>query len=346
MIEGNKIGKEKSEAEYRAIEMLSSSDLRLFNTDRKKFYKHFVLGEKKEEEYSKALTIGSVVHCLLLEPQEFDNKFLLATCETPPGGMLLTFVESLYKHSVVNMNEDGSIKANFSDLVQTAYEESGYKIKLEAVLGKFEKEGKEYFDQLMAAKQEGKTIVCMDDINIASKIVEMVKGDEFVGEYFRDIDHCELKVEGFMVDGVEMKGMLDRLIIDHEHETIQLMDLKVVFDNQNFRREYYLKRQAYIQAYIYQEAIKSGKLDLGFDYSKYLVLSPIFLAIDSGCFYAPIRYDVGLKGLEMAYNGFVENGREYPGVKSTLEEIKWCQETGNWRISKKAYDNKGILNLE
>lgn len=345
MIEGNKIEKEKSEQEYRAIEMLSSSDLRLFNTDRKRFYKEKVLREPRVEEYSKSLLVGSIVHCLLLEPQEFDNKFLLSTCETPPGGMLLTFVESLYRHSVTTMNEEGVVEAEFGNLLQIAYEESGYKIKLEAVLEKFKKDGKEYYDQLMAAKMQGLEIVCLSDINIATKIVEMVKGDELVGHYFNNIDFCELKVEGFLVDGVEMKAMLDKLIVCSEKETIQLLDLKVVYDNQDFRYSYYLKRQAYIQAYIYQEAIKSGKLNLGFNYSGWTILSPVFLAVDSGCYYTPVRYDVGLKGLEMAYKGFVENGREYPGVKDTLSEILWCQETGNWKISKKAYENKGIVSL-
>lgn len=345
MIEGNKIGEEKTEAEYRAIPMLSSSDLRQFITDRKKFYKEKVLGEKREEEYNKAILIGSICHCLLLEPEKFDEKYLLSTCETPPSGMLLPFVESLYKQSVAHMNEQGAVEADFSELLQTAHIESGYKITLEAVLKKFEKEGKEYYDQLMDAKAQGLEICCLDDINIATKIVKMVKEDPFVGQYFTNTDYCELKAEGFLVEGVEMKMMADKILVDREHETIQLIDPKVVFDNQNFYREYFLKKRADIQAYIYYEGLKSRKIDLGFDYSEYVILPPIFIAVDSGCYYAPVQYRMTLKGLKNAYEGFVDNGREYKGVKEILEELNWAKETNNWKITKKIFDNKGIIDL-
>lgn len=345
MITGE-LNREKTEKEYRAVPMLSASDLRLFNTDRKKFYKEKVLGEPRVEEYNKSILIGNLVHCLLLEPHAFDSRYMLSVCEKVPGGMLLAFVESLYRHSVASMDEEKIVQADFSSLVQIAYEESGYKIKLEAVIKKFEEDGKPYFDQMMEAYGKGLEIVCMDDINIANRIVEITKADPFVGGYFSNIENCELKAEGFLVDGVEMKMMADKIIADHEHETIQLIDPKVVFDNQNFFREYYLKKQAYIQGYIYYMGLKSGKIDLGFDYSKYVILPPIFVAIDSGCYYAPVQYRMTVGALKKAYEGFTEQGRDYRGVKETLEELNWAKETGNWTISKKAYDNQGIINLE
>ena len=340
------INKQKSVVEYRALDLLSASDLRLFNTDRKKFFKQHILGEKREEEYNKAILIGSLVHCLLLEPQNFDSKYMLSICEKTPGGMMLDFVESLYKHSVASMDEKYNVGVEFSELVQIAKEESGYKITLEAVLKKFEIDGRQYFDQMMEAKKKGLEVVCMDDINIANRIVEITKADPFVGEYFRDVEHCELQVEGFEIDGVKMKAMMDKLIINHELETIQLIDPKIVFDNQGFVREYFLKKQAYIQGYVYYKALESRKLDLGFDYSKYLILPPIFIAIDSGCYYAPIQYKMTPESLKRAYEGFEEGGREYRGVRETLEELNWAKETGNWTISKKVFDNNGIINLE
>jgi len=345
MIEGNKIGVELTEKDYRALPMLSSSDLRQFITDRKKFYKEKVLGEKREEEYNKSILIGSICHCLLLEPDNFDSKYLLSTCETPPTGMVLTFTESLYRQTIASMDEEGNVTADFGDMLQTAHAESGFKISLEAAVKKFNETGLDYYKQLVAAKSQGLEIVCLDDINIATKIVKIVKEDPFVGGYFTNTDYCELKAEGFLVEEVEMKMMADKIIVDREHETLQLVDPKIVFDNQNFYREYFLKKRADIQAYIYYEGLKSGKIDLGFDYSKYLVLPPIFIAVDSGCYYAPVQYKMTLKGLKNAYEGFVENGREYKGVKEIMEELNWAKETGNWKITKKIFDNKGIVDL-
>lgn len=345
MITGELV-KEKSEKEYRLVDLLSASDLRLFNTDRKKFWKEKVLGEKREEEYNKSILLGSVAHCLLLDPHKFDEKYIMSTCETPPTGMVLTFTESLYRQTIGAMDEEGRIGMDFKEMLDVAYAESGFKITLEAAVKKFNETGKEYYEQLVKAKAQGLEIVCMNDINIANRIVEIIRGDKFVGGYFNNVDFCELQVEGFEVDGVKMKAMMDKLLVSHEHEVIRLVDLKIVFDNQNFMREYYLKKQAYIQGYIYYQALKSGKLELGFDYSKYLIMAPTFLAADSGCFYAPVSYEMTHVDLRKAYEGFEYNGRAYRGVKETLEELNWSMETGIWNMSKKAYDNRGILNLE
>jgi len=49
-------GKSKTEAQYRAIEMDSSSSLKEFAQNRRKYYKKYVLGEKVEEDENKATT--------------------------------------------------------------------------------------------------------------------------------------------------------------------------------------------------------------------------------------------------------------------------------------------------
>lgn len=344
MIEGKKIITEET---YRAIPSLSSSDLRLFSIDRKKFYKTKVLLEERDEEYSKALLIGSISHCLLLEPENFESKFFLSVCEKPPTGMLLTFTESLYKHTIACMDEEGVVTREFSELAQLAYEESGYKITLEAVLKKFAGEGERYYYQLREAKTRGLEVVCVDDLAIANKIVQIIKEDEFVGPIFSDeLEGLnEVKVESFDLDGIEMKAMLDRIIIDRKNKTIQLYDLKVVFDNQNFYREYWLKKKAYIQAFVYWRALMAGTLDLGFNYADYEILPPIFIAADSGCHYQPLLYTMKVSDLDKAEYGFMESGRFYEGVSTILSEIKFCKENNIWNISKKAYENKGVVEL-
>lgn len=344
MIEGP-LKKNKTEKEYRQTDMLSSSDLRLFNNDCKKFYKEKVLKEPRVEEYNKSTLIGSLVHCLLLDPHEFDNRYLMSTCEAPPTGMVLTFTESLYRHTIASMDEGGNVTADFRNLLDTAYVESGFKITQEAAIKKFNDTGKEYYEQLVAAKKNGLEIVCMEDINIANRIVEIVKNDPFVGGYFQDVEYCEQQIEGFDFYGVKMKAMIDKIIPNHTNKTLQIIDPKIVYDNQNFVREYYLKRQGYIPGLIYYHALKSGILDLGFDYSDYTVEPPIFIAIDSGCYYAPVQYKLSTKRLEEAWDGFEENGREYKGVKQILEDLTWCQANNNWTISKQAFENKGVIEI-
>lgn len=339
-----------SEKQYRALPMLSSSDLQLFTKDRKKFYQEKILGEKPEEEYSKAKLIGNLVHCLLLEPQEFDNKFYLSICNTPPTGMLLAFVEALYRHTAASM-EDGVVTADFGVLAQAAYEDSGFKITLEAVLKKFTTPHKtsgevpeNYYKQMIEAKSQGLEVACVEDITIAEKIVQQIREDEFVGSIFQKDENVddlnELQIEGIELDGLVLKGMVDKVRIFHDVELIQPYDVKVTYDVINFKRDYFLKRKSYIQGCIYYRLLCEYFRE---KYPTYLVMPPIFVVVHSGCFYKPLLFELEHKGLQKAYEGFTEDGREYSGVKTIIEDILWSQNTGNWNISKINFENNGKI---
>ena len=60
-------GQAKTEAQYRAVIMDSSSSLKEFSMNRKKYYSKYILNEKTEEEDSKASIIGRLVETLLME---------------------------------------------------------------------------------------------------------------------------------------------------------------------------------------------------------------------------------------------------------------------------------------
>lgn len=347
MVTGKKqLDRKMDEKEYRSLPLLSSSDIRLFSLNKREFYKTKVLGEVKKERMSSAMLLGSVVHALLLEPQEFDSKFYLTTCNKPTA-LMLAFVESLFNYTLANMDEDGEITEDFGELCRLAHIDSGYKITLEQVIKKFSgSNAEDYYRELRDSVAKGLEVVTMDDLGIANRIVEIVKNDEFVGHYFQeDNDLNEIKVEGFELDGVEFKSMLDKVHAEHIDKTLQVIDLKVVFDVNNFYYEYFLKKRADIQAYVYWKALESGKADLGFDYSDYVILPPIFMAIDSGCFHSPIVYELSYQDLKMAYEGFEENNKKYIGVKTILEDLKWSQSMNLWTRSKQNYINKGITKI-
>jgi len=98
MIKGVK--KTKEEQKYRAIEVDSSSSLKDFALDRRKYYKKHYLREKVEEKENPAANMGKLVETLLLEPEEFDNRFYMSSCVAIPTELMLKFVEALHKYTV------------------------------------------------------------------------------------------------------------------------------------------------------------------------------------------------------------------------------------------------------
>jgi hypothetical protein len=347
MIKGNL----KTEASYRAIVMDSSSSLKEFSQDRKKYYRKYVLGEKVEDDDSKAATMGRLVETKLMEPELFDEKFYLSTCQSVPTGLMLDFVEALYKHMKEATNAHGEITREFGDVAQDAYKDSGFKITYEAVMKKFiDSEAEAYFDEIMLVRSKGMTVVSINDVTNSEKIVTELKTNPFTASIVNqdktsryDV-YNQLQVENYQVHGHKFKSMMDKVIVDHHTQTIQIYDLKCTWSVEGFYKEYYLYRRAYIQAFLYWHAGHFHFQDL-VDQG-YKVKYPSFIVCDSTNYFSPLIYTLDTEDMENARDGFNLKGYIYPGVLETIDNLKWAIENDTWNISRKNYLNGGIVNIK
>ncbi len=346
-------GKSRTEKEYRAVSMDSSSSLKEFSTNRKAYHKKYILGEKVEEEDSKASIIGRLVETLLLEPEEFDNRFYMSVCLSTPTGLMLVFVEALYKHTAAATDEFGSVNRPFVDLFLDAYNDSGFKIKADAVLNKFQGSDAEiYYDELRKVRSKGLTVITSDDVTNAERIVTELKTNFATSEVVNLVNsakwsvHNQMQIEGYSVNGHLFKSMMDKVIVDHEQRTIQVYDLKCVWSVEGFYEEYYLYRRAYIQAYLYYHAARSLTINQNSELYGYEVLLPKFIVCDSTNYYNPLIYALTGDDLLDAYEGFEHKGKKYPGVASLIKDLQWATENNIWNISRENYINNGVVNIK
>lgn len=339
----------KKEAVYRQLDMDSSSSLKEFLLNRKKYYKKYYLGETVEEEDNKATMMGRIVETLLMEPEEFDKRFHLSTCPSPPTGLMLDFVEALYARTMEATNEDGIVTKEFDEIVREAYALSGFKIKLDAVLNKFIGSDAEiYYKEIREVRSKGLTVIGTSDLAMAEKIVEELKTNEFTGPIVNQVSdvrytvYNQLQIEGYVVEGHKFKSMIDKVIVDHEKKTIQVYDLKCTWAVENFLEEYYLYRRAYIQAYLYYWAAHQLRAELGVIYD---IQPPKFIVCDSTNYYSSLIYALDYGDLEEAFSGFEHKGRTYPGVKYIIKSLKWAIENNRWDVSMDNYLSNGIVKL-
>lgn len=254
MIKGNS----KTEANYREVMLDSSSSLKDFSQDRKKYYKKYILNEVVEDKDSSAANMGRIVETLLMEPHLFDEKFYMSSCISTPTGLMLDFVEALYRVTRDATDESGKITRDFADMSLEAYNLSGFKIKYEAVIGKFiGSEAEIYYNEIRRVRANNLTVVNTTEIAVAEKIVEQLKTNSTTAPIVNLVNSSryevidQMQVEGYTIDGHNFKSMLDKVIIDHEEKVISPYDLKCTWSVENFYEEYYLYRRAYIQAYLY-----------------------------------------------------------------------------------------------
>lgn len=349
MIKGNS----KTEANYRAVMLDSSSSLKDFSMDRKKYYKKHILNEVVEDRDNGAATMGRIVETLLMEPDEFDKRFYMSSCISTPTGLMLEFVEALYRHTRDATDESGKVTRPMDELLADAYKDSGFKIKYEAVINKFVgSEAEIYYNEIRRVRTLNLTVVNTTEISVAEKIVEQLRTNSTTAPIvnltnssrYQVID--QMQVEGYEVDDHQFKSMLDKVIIDHKEKVIRPYDLKCTWNVENFYEEYYLYRRAYIQAYLYYYAMLHMANDPNSEYYGYHVEYLQFIVCDSTNYYRPLIYTLEMDDMMDAYKGFVHKGRTYPGVGELISALKWCVNNNIWDISHKNYLANGVINIK
>jgi len=340
-----------TEREYRALKYNSSSSLKEFSEDRRKYYRKYILNEKIKEKENKAANMGRLVETLLMEPERFDELFFMSSCVKVPGGMLGNFIYSLSELVAEKGDKEGF---DFEEVTKEAYTSAGFKIKFETVIKKLDDpENRIYYDECLKVNHLGMTIVTAQDVTNAEQIVESLRNTEhtsFISNLKTNDRYTvinQMKIEDYVIDSMRLKSMLDKVIIDHKTRIVHIYDLKCTWSVESFYKEYYLYRRAYIQAYLYYKAmlyLATTDVDCGF--YGYKVLPTKFLVCDSINYYQPLIYELTNKDLEDAYKGFTYKYTEYPGVKEIIAGCKWAIDNDIWGISRVNFLKEGILNIK
>src|SRR6478609_2268917 len=163
---------QRTEREYRGLDMDSSSTLKDFADDRKKYVKKYVYGEPvKPEKDDSAVKLGRIVETLLLEDEAvFDRKFQMSTCSKLPTGKMMDFCEALLEQSMLYRNEQGELTRTFGEISREAHSLSGYDIGYDIVIKRFnDGVGVLYYREKLS-EVGGKTIVTTEERSFAQAI--------------------------------------------------------------------------------------------------------------------------------------------------------------------------------
>lgn len=353
------VGRIANEKNYRQLAIDSSSSLRDFAKDRKLYYRKYVLGEDVDDKDTKASIMGRLVEMLVLDTREhFEEMVVESVAVKPPTGLMAIFVENLYKISKSSVDENGKVTRNFEDMAREAYEETGYKIPYDRVMfGTDKTEGfvgsdtEKYYNEMKKTRGTNKVLATSEEIATAERIAEELKTNFVTNEVINLMNSKryqifnQFQIEGYEIDGLPLKSMLDKVIVDHDKKLIYIYDVKCVWSVENFYEEYYLYKRGYIQPYLYYQAIHSTKADMGFDKSGYRIAYPEYIVCDSINYYNPLIYKLTSEDMISAYQGFEYRGRKYPGVKDIIADIKWALSTGIWNMSRENYLSDGKVEL-
>lgn len=343
-----------TEREYRKLNRVSYSSLKAFVDDRKQYYFDYenAYTTDDEDDGSTALRMGSIVDCLELEPEDFSNRFVVATV-TKPTGQMGQFLDKLFIRTKESLSIDGRVTRSIESLTRQAYndvafdkngERVAFKRKTwEQVVEEFDNgPGAEFYEQQRDSLD--KKLIDPGDEEQANLILKVAR------ESPRTKDLLGLKTGGkyrvinqlkytFCLWRLDAKMMPDKIIINDEKRIVQPFDLKTAYDPENFMYNY-LKYRYYIQACVYHYGIIDWMRNN--DLEGYELKPMKFVVLDTNAFKEPLIYACTSDNLTQARDGFFDRGKHYKGVHELCLELGWHRENNNWKTSVDNEMNKGI----
>lgn len=345
-----------TEREYRKLKRLSYSAIKVFADNRMKYWRNYEAGYVFEDEDNEALTIGSVADCLELEPEDFGNRFVVATVNKP-GGQMGDFTDRLFKRTKECLSVDGVVTRSMNSLMREAYDDVAFDRNGERIAFK-----RKTFDQVVEEFANGpgvefhnqqrstleKTLIGPGDEEQAMKVLTLARNHKNTknllalrtGKRYQVINQLKLI---FTLWGMKAKGMIDKVIIDHERRIIQPFDMKTTYSVDTFMYNY-LKYRYYIQSYVYHIGLHNwaDENDLG----GYEIKPMKFMVLDSNAVMDPIIHTSTMDNLYQARDGFKVGTKVYKGVEELCLDIHWHRSNDMWTASRENYEANGICAIK
>ena len=228
------IDKAKENLFYKEEFNFSYSSLNRLLFSPKLFYKDYILKER-ETKMEKHLIEGRLIHLLLLEPDRFNEEFVMTPLKMPSDSVkkVLRNVNS----KIVDPNNYIKLKDLDDQILEALKEENLYQSfkedskRLDKIVTE---ESEEYFKFLQTT---GKTIIDADTFARCMDRVVIIRANDDVTKLLMqegtdwDLDHIQVynekKLECKLNDfKFGLKGIIDKYIIDDEAKTITIVDLK------------------------------------------------------------------------------------------------------------------------
>ena len=229
------------------------------------FYNHYVLNQR-EDSTDAHLVAGRVLHCLLLEEENFDEQFILMPGKIPTDSQK-KIIDNIFKYHLTL----GNNTLNLSDYSQEILTQlltvnlyQSLKTDQQRIDKILTQENIDYFEFLKTSLN--KTIVDEPTLAGCRTSVEVLRANQDIRSLLQlDKDEFDHTIEVYNELFIKAEpneflfgfhGMLDNVVIDHNTKTIFINDLKTLGKSiQDFPDsvEYY---RYWIQAIIYMQLAK------------------------------------------------------------------------------------------
>lgn len=336
---------------YRDVRAFSQSSLKLLDFSITKFHREeylWVIGQKldrPDDGGSDAMTLGSLVDCILTRPDDVKKEYEVVDCGLPP--QLKEFIEEFIVGENLGYASDAA--------AELAYKTIGIKqSKLETMVSKFQAEGLPYYNALR--KAVGRKIISSEVMEHAKALVNSMEEDEFIGPIVRREKDSGISGGGMQtIDvydqlaiyweerGLEFKALLDKVVVNHMSRTVQPYDIKTT-GSSNFQDAYGMYRYD-LQGAFYTDALRHWMKQQGIE--DYTILPFKFIvAFTNEKGIGPQMWQMGARDYTVGRWGVTRpKEKNMKGYSTLIDDLLWHIKEDKWKYPKEVYLNKGVREL-
>jgi hypothetical protein len=279
--------------------MMSYSGLNKLLFSPKLFYTHYILGQR-DDVSDKNMIEGKLIHCLFLNPEDFEKEFVLMATNVPSDNPKKV-LERLYGHysELKSMGDPRCELEHFEHAILDILADMNLYQSLKTDQQRIDKmiteDHKSYWEYMQNC--EGKTNIDQGMYDNAKAVVEIIKESTHVMKvmgYTKDniTDDVEIKNEIELAAFPEdlpfgLRGFIDNLVFDHTNKVIRVNDLKKTSKDLNSFEDSISFWRYWMQASIYYILVKNVYLSTP-EYSDY-DFEFRFIVVDPYMQVAPIK---------------------------------------------------------
>ena len=201
------------------------------------FYQMYVMGIK-EERQDAHLVQGKIIHALLLEPEKFNEQFIVSPDTLPTGNLRIVIDRVFSHHKELKKNGDERVNLDeFGNAILDVMKDMNYHQSLKTDVQRLDKvitmEGNNYWDFLQ--KKGSKVLIDKESFDFCSNAIEIIKTNKQVcsligcnnTEFDNKLIHNELTIQVDVPNRIfGLKGIIDNIVIDNDKKIIYINDIK------------------------------------------------------------------------------------------------------------------------
>ena len=201
------------------------------------FHQLYILGMKEERQDSH-LVQGKIIHALLLEPEKFEQNFVVSP-DNLPSGNPRTVIDRVFAHhqELAKHGDERTMLAEFADAVLDVMKDMNYHQNLKTDQQRLDKifipDIINYWHFLRT--KGNKTLIDQESLEFCMNAVELIKINpeicKLIGCNSTEFDNIQIFNELPLSCSIEnksfgLKGIIDNLVIDHDQKILYINDVK------------------------------------------------------------------------------------------------------------------------